>query len=441
MSSATRTLLIVEDDPGLQSQMRWCFDDIEVLVADDRSTAEALLNSHQPTVITLDLGLPPDAGGTSEGFALLSSIRKLCPDSKVIVITGREEREHAVQAIADGAYDFYQKPIDSQTLQFVVDRAFRLAELESENRVLSEQSNGSSPLPGLLAASAKMLTICGQVERVAPTEASVLITGETGTGKEIIAHNVHRLIPRVDGPLVTINCAAIPENLLESELFGHEKGSFTGAHARKIGKVEAANGGTLFLDEIGDMPLPLQAKILRFLQERSFERVGSTQSQKADVRVVSATHRNLRNMIDDGSFREDLFFRLSEINFDLPPLRDRGGDVLLIAQHLLNQNRGERRLKFSDDAVEGMQSWAWSGNIRELENRVRRAAILADGEEITARDLEIDSSAPQDIRKLKDIRAEAETDAIQRALMATGGNMSETVCALIDICCSSPETS
>ena len=432
MSSATRTLLIVEDDPGLQSQMRWCFDDIEVLVADDRSTAEALLNSHQPTVITLDLGLPPDAGGTSEGFALLSSIRKLCPDSKVIVITGREEREHAVQAIADGAYDFYQKPIDSQTLQFVVDRAFRLAELESENRVLSEQSNGSSPLPGLLAASAKMLTICGQVERVAPTEASVLITGETGTGKEIIAHNVHRLSPRADGPLVTINCAAIPENLLESELFGHEKGSFTGAHARKIGKVEAANGGTLFLDEIGDMPLPLQAKILRFLQERSFERVGSTQSQKADVRVVSATHRNLRNMIDDGSFREDLFFRLSEINFDLPPLRDRGGDVLLIAQHLLNQNRGERRLKFSDDAVEGMQSWAWSGNIRELENRVRRAAILADGEEITARDLEIDSSAPQDIRKLKDIRAEAETDAIQRALMATGGNMSETA-RLLDV--------
>ncbi len=430
--SNLRTLLIVEDDPGLQSQMRWCFDSAEVLVADDRNTAEALLATHQPAVITLDLGLPPDAGGTSEGFALLDSIRTLSPASKVIVITGREEREPAVHAISAGAYDFYQKPIDSETLQFVVERAFRLSELEAENQALSERSSGNMPLPGLLATSPDMLTICTQVERVAPTEAGVLITGETGTGKEIIAHNIHRLSPRVDGPLVTINCAAIPENLLESELFGHEKGSFTGAHARKIGKVEAANGGTLFLDEIGDMPLPLQAKILRFLQERSFERVGATQSQSADVRVISATHRNLENMITQGDFREDLYFRLSEICLDLPPLRARGGDVLLIAQHLLAQNQGQRRLRFSEDAINAMETWAWSGNIRELENRVRRAAILADGEVISAHDLEIGGPAKAEVKKLKDIRAEAETQAIQRALLATNGNMSETA-RLLDV--------
>lgn len=432
MTTPSRTLLIVEDDPGLQSQMRWCFDDIEVLVADDRNTAQALLATHTPGVITLDLGLPPDAGGTSEGFALLEHIRKQSPASKVIVITGREEREPAVQAIAAGAYDFYQKPIDSDTLQFVVDRAFRLSELEAENRKLSEQTSGNMPLPGLLATSTDMLTICNQVERVAPTEAGVLITGETGTGKEIIAHNVHRLSPRADGPLVTINCAAIPENLLESELFGHEKGSFTGAHARKIGKVEAANGGTLFLDEIGDMPLPLQAKILRFLQERSFERVGATQSQSADVRLVAATHRDLQAMIADGSFREDLYFRLSEICLELPPLRARGGDVLLIAQHLLVQNQGQRRLRFSEDAIEGMETWLWSGNIRELENRVRRAAILTDSEVITAQDLEIGGPAQTEVRKLKDIRAEAETNAIHKALLATGGNMSEAA-RLLDV--------
>ena len=420
-----RTLLIIEDDPGLQSQMRWCFDDATVLVAGTRQDAEKALAKHAPRVITLDLGLPPDPGGTSEGFQLLTSIREHNPRTKVIVITGREEREPALQAIASGAYDFYQKPIDSQTLQFAVERAFRLAELEEQIRVLSEQNTGNAPLPGLLAASPSMLTLCAQVRRVAPTDTNVLITGETGTGKEIIARNVHQLSPRADAPLVTINCAAIPENLLESELFGHEKGSFTGAHARKIGKVEAANGGTLFLDEIGDMPSALQAKILRFLQERTFERIGATQSLSVDVRVVAATHRDLADMIERNEFREDLYFRISEIRLELPPLRDRGSDVFLIAQNILDQNNSGRSLRFTEGAVEAIEAYAWPGNIRELENRVRRAAILTDSDRITAEGLELAAPNSESVKKLKEVRAAAESSAINKALTATGGNMSE----------------
>jgi len=424
-TKSDRTLLIVEDDPGLQSQMRWCFDRAQVLVADSRRDAEDVLAKHKPSVVTLDLGLPPDAGGTSEGFALLASISEHSPRTKVIVITGREERDTALQAIASGAYDFYQKPIDSQTLRFVVERAFRLSELEEQIRKLGEESAGVTPLPGLLATSQSMLTLCEQLKRVAPTETSVLITGETGTGKEILARNIHDLSKRDGGALVTINCAAIPENLLESELFGHEKGSFTGAHARKIGKVEAANGGTLFLDEIGDMPTPLQAKILRFLQERSFERVGATQSLSADVRVIAATHRNLAQMIEAGDFREDLYFRLSEICLELPPLRDRGSDVFLIAQHLLSQNETGRSLKFTEDAVEAIEAYPWPGNIRELENRVRRAAILTDSNAVSAEVLQLAESSGETVKKLKVVRAEAESLAITRALAAAGGNVSE----------------
>lgn len=425
MPTDTRTLLIVEDDPGLQSQMRWCFEDLDVFVAQDKVSAEAILQGQSPAVVTLDLGLPPDPGGTSEGFALLESIRSQSPNTKIIVITGREEQEHALKAVAAGAYDFYQKPIDSQTLQFVVDRAFKLGELEQQNRLLKEQQQGNTPLPGLIAQCPAMLTLCDQVLRIAPTQASILITGETGTGKEIIAHNVHRLSTRSNGPMITINCAAIPENLLESELFGHEKGSFTGAHVRKIGKVEAASGGTLFLDEIGDMPLPLQAKILRFLQERSFERVGSTQTLSSDVRVVSATNQPLHEMIDAGQFRSDLFFRISEISLDIPPLRERGVDVLMIARHLLNQNQGQRSLRFASDAVDAMEQCAWPGNIRELENRVRRAAIMTDGSVVSALDLELEQSQSTQVQRLKEVRAEAETGAIQRALVASAGNISE----------------
>ncbi|MGA1676146.1 MAG: PEP-CTERM-box response regulator transcription factor [Pseudomonadales bacterium] len=423
-----RRLLIIEDDPGLSTQMRWCFEDVEVFVASNAQEAQALIAREEPQVVTLDLGLPPEPGGTRIGFELLDLINRQTPNTKVIVITGREEREHALKAVAHGAYDFYQKPIDADTLTFVVDRAFRLWSLEEENRLLASHA-ASTPLDGLITASASMFDIIRQLQRVAPTDATVLIGGETGTGKEVIARAVHKLSARSTGPFVAINCAAIPENLLESELFGHEKGAFTGAVARKIGKVEAASGGTLMLDEIGDMPLQLQAKILRFLQQRTVERIGSTHEIPVDVRVVSATHRDLQSMVAEGAFRQDLYFRLAEISFALPALRERGDDVVLIAKALLARHATNRTLRFSQDALSALTGWNWPGNIRELENRVRRASILADGRLVTARDLElkppeysIEDNMPLDLRE---VRARGERDAIQRAMARAQDNVSK----------------
>ncbi|MEQ8783436.1 MAG: PEP-CTERM-box response regulator transcription factor [Roseibium album] len=419
-----RRLLIIEDDPGLASQMRWCFSDIGVFTAATAREAEGLLRKEEPQVITLDLGLPPDPGGTSAGFELLELIGSLMPGSKVIVITGREEHEHAVEAIARGAYDYYQKPIDGDTLSFVVERAFKLWELESENRQLASRAS-PTPLAGLVTESASMLAVTKQAQRVAPTDATVLILGETGTGKEVVARAIHGLSKRADGPFAAINCAAIPENLLESELFGHEKGAFTGATGRKIGKIEAANGGTLLLDEIGDMPLPLQAKILRFLQERTVERVGSTSEIPVDVRVISATHRDLEAMQQDNSFREDLYFRIGEITLRLPPLRERKGDVILLANNLLSRHMGERRLQLSSEATSALESWSWPGNIRELENRIKRACIMADGPYISARDLELVEEEDDAPLNLKQVRAEAEREAIIRALQRSRNNVSQ----------------
>ena len=422
-----RSLLIVEDDPGLQSQMRWCFEGVSVATAANEREAIAAARRHAPNVITLDLGLPPDPGGTSVGFKLLTELRGLLPGAKVIVITGRDEHQHAVRAIAEGAYDYYQKPIDAETLTFAVNRAFTMAELEADNRRLAERRE-HTPLEGIIAASRSMLEVCRTVERVAPTNATVLILGETGTGKEVIAKSVHALSDRRDAPFTAINCAAIPENLLESELFGHEKGAFTGAVARKIGKIEAANGGTLFLDEIGDMPLALQAKILRFLQERTIERVGGHTAIPVEVRVVSATHRVLRSMIADGAFREDLFFRISEISLSIPPLRSREGDAVLLARAFIQRFCPERLLALSPGALRAIESWSWSGNVRELENRVKRACIMADGVQITGADLELDEGSDEDRMadlplNLKTVRERAERDAIGAALKHAEGNL------------------
>jgi len=422
-----RSLLIVEDDPGLQSQMRWCLEGVSVATAANEREAIAAARRHAPNVITLDLGLPPDPGGTSVGFKLLTELRGLLPGAKVIVITGRDEHQHAVRAIAEGAYDYYQKPIDAETLTFAVNRAFTMAELEADNRRLAERRE-HTPLEGIIAASRSMLEVCRTVERVAPTNATVLILGETGTGKEVIAKSVHALSDRRDAPFTAINCAAIPENLLESELFGHEKGAFTGAVARKIGKIEAANGGTLFLDEIGDMPLALQAKILRFLQERTIERVGGHTAIPVEVRVVSATHRVLRSMIADGAFREDLFFRISEISLSIPPLRSREGDAVLLARAFIQRFCPERLLALSPGALRAIESWSWSGNVRELENRVKRACIMADGVQITGADLELDEGSDEDRMadlplNLKTVRERAERDAIGAALKHAEGNL------------------
>ena len=425
-----KRLLIVEDDPGLQSQMRWCFSDqIEVSVAADRDSALTALRRMEPQVITLDLGLPPDAGGASEGFALLEEILRLAPMTKVIVVTGREDKENAVKAIGMGASDFYQKPLDADILTFVVNRAFRLAELEQENRELIGQTNGAS-IKGIIAASPEMMEICRTIEKVAPTDVTTLITGETGTGEELLARALRDLSHRTDQPFAAINCAAIPENLLESELFGFEKGSFTGATQAKKGKIESANGGTLFLDEIGDMPMALQAKLLRFLQERVVDRVGSVKPVPVDVRVVCATHRNVQELITQGEFREDLYYRISEITLDVPALRERDGDALVIAQSLLKslgKQLDRPNLSFSEDAVQAITSYAWPGNVREMINKVKRAIIMADGKRVSAGDLQLSTGEGESVNQLnlRHVREQAEKQAILQALHCTSFNMSQ----------------
>ena len=426
----SRRLLIVEDDPGLQSQMRWCFsDDLEIALAADRESALAALRRFEPEVITLDLGLPPDAGGATEGFKLLEEILRLAPMAKIIVVTGREEKENAVKAIGMGASDFYQKPLDADILTFVVHRAFRLAELERENRELSSHRNGTN-IKGIVAASTQMLTICRTLEKVAPTDVTTLITGETGTGKELLARGLHDLSQRANKPFAAINCAAIPENLLESELFGFEKGSFTGATQSKKGKIESANGGTLFLDEIGDMPIALQSKLLRFLQERVVDRVGSIQPIPVDVRVVCATHRDVRQLIDSDTFREDLYYRISEITLDVPALRDRDGDSLVIAQSLLKslgKQLDRPNLTFSEDAIAAINAHPWPGNVREMINKVKRATIMADGKRVTAADLELSCGADdsEDQLNLRQVRERAERAAILQALQCSHFNMAQ----------------
>jgi two-component system NtrC family response regulator len=336
MTEQARKLLIVEDDPGLLNQLKWCFEGYDVVMAEDSESAIAELRRHEPSVVLQDLGLPPKPEGVEEGFATLGEILKLAPHTKVIVVTGHGDQQNALYAVAQGAYDFYQKPVDTDTLKLLVDRAFNISELECENRRLQSEVN-ESPLDGIVAASEGMLAVCRMIEKVAPTDVTTLLLGESGTGKELLARALHRLSPRAENNFVAINCAAIPENLLESELFGHEKGAFTGAHKQSIGKIELANGGTLFLDEIGDMPLALQAKMLRFLQERVIERVGGRQEISVDVRVVCATNQNPTDLIKEGLFRDDLYYRVSEITINIPPFREREEGRLILARTLLHK--------------------------------------------------------------------------------------------------------
>ncbi len=425
-----KKLLIIEDDPGLQSQMRWCFEDTEVHVADDRESALSLLRRIEPQVVTLDLGLPPDPGGATEGFALLDEILKLAPNTKIIVVTGREEKENAVKAVGNGASDFYQKPLDADILSFVVNRAFRLYELEKEN-IEFNKSQHSSTLKGLIANSPQMLKICRTVEKIAPADVTTLILGETGTGKEVVAKALHDLSGRSDKAFSAINCAAIPENLLESELFGYEKGAFTGANQMKKGKIELTDGGTLFLDEIGDMPMALQAKLLRFLQERVIERVGGVREIPVDVRVVCATHQDVQELISSSRFREDLYYRVSEITLDIPPLKDREGDAVLIAQSLLNnfsKQQDRNNLTFTEEALGAIREHHWPGNVREMINKVKRAAIMAEGKRVTASDLELSEpcNTTDSVLNLRQVRETAEKQAIQHALQAAQYNMAQT---------------
>ncbi|MBN9426431.1 MAG: PEP-CTERM-box response regulator transcription factor [Burkholderiales bacterium] len=426
MADERPLLMMVEDDIGLQKQMRWSFDRYNVLFAQDRESALATLRRHEPTVVTLDLGLPPDADGTSEGFRTLEEILSLVPATKVIVLTGQNDRANALKAIGLGAYDFFAKPFEADLLSVVIDRAMRLADLERENRELLMKQSSETPLDGLLSRDPGMLKLCRQVDRLAPTSATVLLLGESGTGKEVLARALHQLSPRRDKRFVAINCAAIPEALLESELFGHEKGAFTGAVKQTQGKIEVADGGTLFLDEIGDLPQSLQAKLLRFLQERVIERIGGRTEITVDVRVVCATHRNLRELIAQGSFREDLFYRLSEMVITIPPLRERAGDAALLAhafvQRFAKQNNRDR-LTLREDALNAIERHPWPGNVRELENCIKRAVIMADGSAITAEDLGLDVSEETPDFNLRQVREEAEKQAVLKVMARVDGNI------------------
>jgi two-component system NtrC family response regulator len=420
--------LIVEDDPGIQSQLRWCFEDYHVIAATDRESAVAELRRHEPPVVLQDLGLPPDDDGVSEGFATLREILNLAPFTKVVVVTGHGDQSNAVKAVGLGAYDFYQKPVDVDTLQLIVQRAYHMHALEAENRRLAE-ALGTSPLDGVIAASDAMLKVCRTIEKVAPTTATTLLQGESGTGKEVLARALHTLSTRREKPFVAINCAAIPETLLESELFGFEKGAFTGAVKQTPGKIEVASGGTLFLDEIGDMPLPLQAKLLRFLQERVVERIGGRTEIPVDVRVVCATNKNLRQAMAAGTFRDDLYYRISEITIEIPPVREREGGRLVLAQYLLNKfakQQGRVIKGFTDDGHDAIEAYAWPGNVREMENKIKAAVIMAEGKFVTAADLGLAAVDSPPTLNLRIVRQSAETTAIRQALIRTAGNISRT---------------
>jgi len=427
-STEPRVLLVVEDDEGLQRQLKWAYEGYDVVCAGDRASAIEALRSREPAVVTLDLGLPPDPDGTEEGFATLSEILRLKPDTKVIVASGHGARESALKAIALGAYDFYRKPVDIDELGLIVARAFHVHEIEAENRRL-EQGGGSTVLGSIISAAPEMLKVAKTIERVATADVSVMLLGASGTGKELLARAVHEKSGR-SGEFIAINCAAIPETLLEAELFGYERGAFTGAVKSNIGKIEMAQGGTLFLDEVGDIPLPLQVKLLRFLQERVIERIGGRQPIAVDTRIVCATHQNLDAMTADGRFREDLYYRLAEIVVQIPSLAERPGDAVLLARHFVNRFARELKTKvqcLSPDAVAAIDGYGWPGNVRELENRIKRAVIMADGKSVTAEDLDLSSGRndeePMPIN-LRTARESADRRVIRQALARTENNIS-----------------
>ena len=420
-------LLVVEDDEGLQRQLKWAYEGYKVICAGNRAEAIEALRAHEPAVVTLDLGLPPDPDGTEEGFAVLEEILRLKPDTKVIVASGHGARESALKAIAMGAYDFYRKPVDIDELGLIVARAFHLQEIEEENRRL-ETGSASAVLGSIVTAAPEMLKVAKTIERVATADVSVMLLGASGTGKELLARGVHDQSGR-KGDFIAINCAAIPENLLEAELFGYERGAFTGAVKSNVGKIELAEGGTLFLDEVGDIPLPLQVKLLRFLQERVIERIGGRQPIAVDTRIVCATHQDLESMIARGMFREDLYYRLAEIVVKIPSLAERAGDAVLLARHFVNRFGRELNpavQSLSPDAIEAIDAYSWPGNVRELENRIKRAVIMAEGKTINAVDLDLPGKPDEEpvAINLRAAREVADRKAIRQAMSRTDNNIS-----------------
>jgi two-component system NtrC family response regulator len=429
LSQKKKVLLIIEDDIGLQKQLKWSFESYEVVIAGDREEAISAVRRYRPDVMTLDLGLPPDPTNASEGLKTLAEILSLHSRAKIIVVTGNDDRENAILAVAGGAYDFYQKPVDIDILSLIIERAFQLAQLEQDK--LKLEKNDNEPLQGLIAVSPKMLSLSKMIEKVAPSDITTTLLGESGTGKEVLAKAIHNLSDRKKKRFIAVNCAAIPENLLESELFGYEKGAFTGAVKQTLGKIEVADGGTFFLDEIGDLPMSLQSKLLRFLQERKIERLGGRKEIAVDVRIICATHQNIEQQIKQGDFREDLYYRISEMVVDIPPLREREGDAIVIATVLLKrfcEQQNKKIMGFSEDAAKAIELYQWPGNIRELENKIKRAVIMADGINIGVDDLQLAQVTDENAipLNLKEVREIAETNAINRALGYTQNNVTQT---------------
>jgi two-component system NtrC family response regulator len=427
-------LIIVDDDEEIRTQMKWALnEEYEILLAEDRSSALGLFKEHHPPVALLDLGLPPHPATPEEGLCTLSDMLSMDQFAKIIIVSGQGESANALRAVGDGAYDFLSKPVEVEELRIILKRAFHLATLERDYRQLQSRIQ-SDTFEGLLGNSPQIQQVFTLIRKVATTEVPVLILGESGTGKEMAALAIHKRSQRKDGPFVAINCSAIPETLLESELFGHEKGSFTGAHVQRKGRIETASGGTLFLDEIGEIPLQLQVKLLRFLQEQRIERVGGRQELQVDTRVVAATNVDLKKAILAGRFREDLYYRLAVVTLNLPALRDRTGDISVLAQEFLRRNAqasGKEVLSFSQDALRALKTYSWPGNVRELENRIKRAVIMADGKRLSAEDLELESfsSVPGGLN-LKEAREAAERDVVQRALRRHSGKIAPAAAEL-----------
>jgi two-component system, NtrC family, response regulator len=427
-------LLVVDDDPNARTQMKWALaQDFELFVAQDRPSALAVFRKERPVVVTLDLGLPPDAHGVEEGFRTLRALLEEDALTKVLIVTGQDERKYALEAIGHGAYDFFCKPVQFDELKVLIARALRYAQLEQEHRALQQQVYHEA-FEGMLGVSPPMQEVFAAIRRVAATDASVVISGESGTGKELVAQAIHRHSRRRGGPFIAINCGAIPENLLESELFGHEKGAFTGAHTQRKGRIESAQGGTLLLDEIGELPLALQVKLLRFLQARQIERVGGRTTIDVDVRVLAATHVDLSQAIQAGQFREDLYYRLNVVEIVVPPLRERGEDILVLAKALLQRYMAESQRQISGcepAAPTALTTYSWPGNVRELENRLQRAVIMASGPLLTPEDLGL--PRPETVAKpptLQEARAVVEADLIRQALARNNGNITHTATEL-----------
>jgi two-component system NtrC family response regulator len=427
-------LLIIEDDEALRAQMsRALSGDYLISAAETRATALEVFESERPALVLLDLGLPPAASGVEEGFALLRELLGLEPNTKVIVVTGRGEPENGRNAVADGAYDFFSKPYNLDELKMVLRRASYLHALEEENRILERRAR-REPFAEMLGTSKRMQDVFTMIRKVATSDAAVLILGESGTGKELAARAIHQESARREGPFVAINCGAIPDTLLESELFGHERGAFSGAHTQRKGRFEVAQGGTLFLDEIGELAFPLQVKLLRFLQERQIERVGGREPILIDTRVITATNRDIKSAISEGRFREDLYFRLGVVTIKLPPLRERGEDIVLLAKLLLDRYAADAHKivkGFTDQARKALRAYPWPGNVRELENRVKRAVIMADGTRVTPVDLELhEEVATPRAMTLRQARERAEKEIVESALARHAGNLTQVAADL-----------